>query len=153
MCFIIIFVLINHTNTKSKNVSQSKKCRNFCLKNSNILTSRLIRSIIFFSIVTRGNICQGNVIISECSTSLSSLFSRPLFLHPLSIIVRAHIWYAGCKPTETRFKRNSKPAHGYGKCEKPPECDRTRLESNRRVVSRARICGVLTTADFAVMHP
>lgn len=40
--------------------------------------------------------------------------------------------------------RNAKPTHGRGKCGKPPECDRTRLES--------RTCGVSATADFAAMH-
>ncbi|KYM89331.1 hypothetical protein ALC53_02407, partial [Atta colombica] len=51
---------------------QALLCPILYLPNSNILTSRLIHSVIFFSIVTRGNVYQGNVIISECSTSLSS---------------------------------------------------------------------------------
>lgn len=54
---------------------------------------------------------------------IERLSSLSLFLRPLSITACS---YAGCKPTEML---NETPTHGYGKCGKPPECDRARLES------------------------
>jgi len=65
------------------------------------------------------------VIISSEQRSTSSLEFSEL-LHPLSIIACS---YAGCKPTETRFKRNGKPRMATENAESPLECDPARLES------------------------
>jgi len=89
------------------------------------ITSGLIRSTVFFSIITRGNGCQRYVIISSEQRSTSSLEFSEL-LHPLSITAYS---YAGCKPTETRFKRNGKPRMATENAESPLECDPARLES------------------------
>lgn len=84
------------------------------------------------------------MIISECSTSRASRVSLS------SPSIDHRVLVCGVQ-THRNVKRN---AHAWlRKMRKAPGMRSGAIRiANRRVVSRARVCGVLATADFAVMH-